>query len=633
MANLSLRAIAHDVNARTRSAEHIARETLERAAAYDKIQPEAWITRVSAEALLQQARHIDERVASGESLPLAGVPFAVKDNIDVAGLETTAACPSFAHRAEKSAPVVERLLAAGALVVGKTNLDQFATGLVGTRSPYGSPGCVFNRDYISGGSSSGSAVLVGAGVVPFALGTDTAGSGRVPAAFNNLVGFKPTRGRWSTRGLVPACRSLDCITSLTRDVEDAALIDSILTQFDPQDPYSRRAPAQPRPLPTTLRIGVPSPAQLNDLAPEDRTRFHASLERLRRMGGAVEHLRIGGCATELDLTARNVTAPNVTAPNVTAPNLTTPGFTTLEFTELDVSPLLEAARLLYSGPWVAERTAALEPLLNTNPTAIHPVVRAIVQAGKGISAVDTFRGLYALQEYLRSAEALWDRVDVLVMPTTPTIYRRSEVLAEPVALNAHLGAYTNFVNLLDMSAIALPAGFRQNGTGVGISLIAPAWADSLLLDLAARFTRTADLPDVPELDLRPNPKRIQLAVVGAHLAGMPLHWQLSSREARFVRRTRTADTYQLFAMTADTPPRPALIHCGTGGNHIELEVYELDVAAFGSFVAEVRPPLAIGTVVLEDGTSVCGFVAEPRATIGAQDITASGGWRAYLAKR
>ena len=383
MAANSVRSIARDVNAGIRRAEQIARETLERAAAYQAIQPEAWISRVPDDTLLQQAKHIDKRIASGESLPLAGVPFAVKDNIDVAGLETTAACPSFAYRPEKSAPVVERLQAAGALVVGKTNLDQFATGLVGTRSPYGTLGCIFNREYVSGGSSSGSAVLVGAGVVPFALGTDTAGSGRVPAAFNNLVGLKPTRGRWSTRGLVPACRSLDCITSLTRDVEDAALVDKIVAHFDPQDPYSRRAPTQPPALPATLRIGVPSSAQLKDLAPEDRSRYHEALERLRSIGGTV--------------------------------------------TEVDVTPLLQAAQLLYNGPWLAERTAAIESLLNTNPAAIHPVVRAIVHAGKGVSGVDTFKGQYALQEYLRSAEALWDQVDVLMLPTTPTIYRRSEV--------------------------------------------------------------------------------------------------------------------------------------------------------------------------------------------------------------
>jgi len=587
----SVKAIARDVNAGVRTAEQIACETAELAAAYQKIQPEAWISRVPDEDLRQKARQIDERVAAGESLPLAGVPVAVKDNIDVAGLQTTAACPAFAYRAERSAPIVERLLAAGALVVGKTNLDQFATGLVGTRSPYGSLGCVFNREYVSGGSSSGSAVLVGAGVVPLALGSDTAGSGRVPAAFNNLVGFKPTRGRWSSRGLVPACRSLDCVTTLTKDVDDAALVDSIVTEFDAQDPYSRRAPAQnqARAVDATLRVGVPASARLRDLASEDRSRFHEALERVRSIGGSL--------------------------------------------VEVDVTPLLEAAQLLYSGPWVAERTVTVEHLLATNPTAIHPVVRAIVQAGKGVSGVDTFRGIYRLQEYARSAEQLWDRVDVLMMPTTPTIYRRSEVLAEPVALNAHLGAYTNFVNLLDMSAVALPAGFRQNGTGVGVSLVAPAWADTSLLHLAARYMRAASLPEAPGLDVRPNPGRVQLAVVGAHLSGMPLHWQLTSREARLVRATRTANTYRLFAMTADTPPRPALIHCGPGGASLELEVYELEMSAFGSFVAEVRPPLAIGTVVLEDGTSACGFVAEPRATTGALDITSYGGWRAYLAKR
>jgi len=590
VAATSVRAIARDVNSGARSAEKIALETLERAAAYQEIQPESWISRVPDEDLRRQARQVDERVASGESLPLAGVPIAVKDNIDSVGLETTAACPPFAYRARSSAPVVERLVAAGAIVVGKTNLDQFASGLVGTRSPYGSLGCVFNREYVSGGSSSGSAVLVAAGVVPLALGSDTAGSGRVPAAFNNLVGFKPTRGRWSSRGLVPACRSLDCITTLTRDVEDAALVDSVVAHFDPRDPYSRRVPAQTPTLPTSLRVGVPAPAQLRDLAPEDRSHFYAALERLRGMGGIP--------------------------------------------VEVDVTLLLEAARLLYGGPWVAERTAAVESLLNTNPTAIHPVVRAIVEAGKGVSGVDTFKGMYLLKEYARSAEELWDRADVLMMPTTPTIYRRSEVLAEPVALNAQLGIYTNFVNLLDMSAVAVPAGFRQNGTGVGVSLIAPAWSDNALLDLAARYMRAGGgLPAAPDLDIRPHPKRVQVAVVGAHLSGMPLHWQLAAREARLVRQTRTADTYRLFAMTADTPPRPALVHCGPGGARIELEVYELEVSAFGSFVTEVRPPLAIGTVVLEDGTSVCGFVAEPRATSGALDITASGGWRSYLAKR
>jgi allophanate hydrolase len=583
----SVRTIARDVNARARSAEQIARATLERAAAYAAIQPEAWISRASDEEVLERARFIDRCIASGESLALAGVPVAVKDNIDVAGMQTTVACPEFAYRASASAPVIERLLAAGALILGKTNLDQFATGLVGTRTPYGSVGCVFNREYVSGGSSSGSAVLVAAGVVPLALGSDTAGSGRVPAAFNDLVGFKPTRGRWSSRGLVPACRTLDCVTTLTADAEDARLVDTLLAGFDGADPYARRAPPAVPSIGATFRFGLPKLEELRDLAPQDAQRFVAAAERLRSLGGTV--------------------------------------------VELDAKPLLEAARLLYNGPWVAERTVVLESLLENNPSAIHPVVRAIAQAAKGLSAVDAFRGFYALQEYARLAETMWERIDVLLLPTTPTIFRRSEVLAEPLGLNALLGAYTNFVNLLDMSAISVPAGFRDNGTGVGVSLIGPTWADKGLLDLAVRYAHAGPAAARPELDLRPRAQSVQLAVVGAHLSGMPLHWQLSSRNARLVRRTRTASVYRLFAMRSQQPPKPALVHSGAGGGAIDLEVYELDVGAFGSFVAEVPPPLAIGTVVLEDGTSVHGFVAEPRALDGALDITAHGGWRAYLA--
>jgi allophanate hydrolase len=588
MDDMTARGIARDVNARVRSAEQIARVTLERAAAYDAIQPEAWISRVPPEDLCARARQVDERVAAGEQLPLAGVPLAVKDNIDVVGLETTAACPEFAYRPESSAHVIERLLDAGAVVVGKTNLDQFATGLVGTRSPYGAPGCVFNREYVSGGSSSGSAVLVAAGVVPAALGSDTAGSGRVPAAFNNLVGFKPTRGRWSSRGLVPACRSLDCITVLAADAADAALVDAVAAGFDRVDPYARRMPPTGRQIGTRFKFGIPTPGQLRDLSPPDVTAFGAALQRLQLAGGSA--------------------------------------------VEVNVEPLLEAARLLYGGPWIAERTAALEAFLDRKPTAIHPVVRAIIQTGKGIGAVDAFRGMYLLQEYARVAEELWECIDVLVLPTTPTIYRRAEVLAEPVALNAHLGLYTNFVNLLDMSAVSVPAGFRDNGTGCGVSLIGPAWADEALIDLARRFARAGALPAAPGLDRSPRAPRVQLAVVGAHLSGMPLHWQLTSRDARLVRRTRTAPVYRLYAMNGQTPPKPALVHSG-GGGAIELEVYELDVSAFGSFVSEVPPPLAIGTVTLEDGSSVRGFVAEPRALEGALDITSAGGWRAWLAGR
>ena len=582
----SVCAIADQVGRGACSARTVAREALARARSYDKIQPQAWISRATDEDVLAQAERVDQRITSGETLPLAGVPIAVKDNIDIRGLETTAACPAFAYRPERSAPLIERLTAAGALIVGKTNLDQFATGLVGTRSPYGAPACVFNREYVSGGSSSGSAVVVAAGVVPLALGSDTAGSGRVPAAFNNLVGFKPTRGRWSTRGLVPACRSLDCVTTLTTNAADAVRVDAVLTHFDREDPFARRTPPQIPSIGTQFRLGVPRVTELGDLAPEDARCFAAAVARLQAIGGVP--------------------------------------------VEIDVTSLLEAARLLYGGPWVAERTGILEPLLERSPNAIHPVVRAIVQAGKGISAVEAFRGLHALQGYARAAEDVWEQIDVLVLPTTPTIYRISEVLAEPVALNARLGLYTNFVNLLDMSAIAVPAGFRANSTGVGVSLIGPAWCDASLLDLAARYTETLAEPVPPRLDLETRSARVQLCVVGAHLSGMPLHWQLSSRAARLVQRTRTAPLYRLYAMTSQSPPKPALVHTGVGGAAIEVEVYELDVAAFGSFVSEVPPPLAIGTVALLDGSSIKGFLAEPRALIGALDITAEGGWRAYL---
>jgi allophanate hydrolase len=482
------------------------------------------------------------------------------------------------------------------VLIGKTNLDQFATGLVGVRSPYGAPLCVFDQAYVSGGSSSGSAVAVAAGLVAFALGTDTAGSGRVPAAFNHLIGLKPSKGRWSTRGLVPACRSLDCISVFATDLAGAALVDEVLTAFDAEDDYSRRLPDGDRHVCLSpdaarcgpFRFGVPKPDQRLFMGDDQSAALYAAaVERLTAAGG-------------------------------------TP-------VEIDIAPLLDCAKLLYSGPWVAERTAAVEDLLRERPGAIQPTVRAIVQGGVAVSGVETFKGLYALEAYRRAAEAIWEAADVMLLPTAPTIYRLKEVLAEPIALNANLGLYTNFVNLLDMSALAVPAGFRENGTGFGVTLIGPAFADRALLALAERYLETFPMSDTPPLDLTPRKPGVKLAVVGAHLAGMPLHWQLTSREARLVSATRTAPAYKLYAMAETTPPKPALIHVGDGGSSILVEVYELDFEAFGSFTAEVPAPLAIGTVTLEDGTSVKGFVAEPRALNGATDITELGGWRAYIA--
>jgi allophanate hydrolase len=586
---LSLTKTAREVGAGRLSAVAVARAALERVAAYETIQPAVWIARVAPDEVLAKARAIDARVAAGERLPLAGAPFAVKDNIDVAGLSTTAACPAFAYAPPATAPVVERLLAAGAVLIGKTNLDQFATGLVGTRTPFGPCGSVYNRAYVSGGSSSGSAVAAAAGLVAFALGTDTAGSGRVPAAFNHLVGLKPTKGRWSTRGVVPACRSLDCVSVLASTAEDAGLVDDVVAGFDPDDPYSRRQPDD-APAPETLHVGVPALAAIDWLGDRQAPAlFDGAIRRIAALGAQI--------------------------------------------VEVDIAPLVAAADLLYRGPWVAERTAAVEALLRTRPEAIEPTVRGILEGGFAISAVEAFRGEYRLREHQRQAEQLFERIDVLLLPTTATTYRIREALAEPLALNANLGRYTNFVNLLDMCAIAVPAGFRDNATAFGVSLIGPAWADRRLLELARRYEEVAPMPQAPPLDLEGVTEHVPLAVVGAHLAGMPLHWQLTSRDARLARRCRTAPAYRLYAMAGSNPPKPALVHVGDGGASIEVEVYELGVEAFGSFVAEVPAPLAIGTVTLEGGADVKGFVAEPRALDGAQDITAFGGWRAFMASR
>ncbi len=585
---LSVTRIAADVNSGRRGAVAVATACLARMAAYEAIQPAVWIERVSAEAVLTRARDIDRRVASGETLPLAGVPFAVKDNIDVAGLPTTAGCPAFTYHPAKTAFVVRRLLDAGAVLIGKTNLDQFATGLVGTRSPYGACAGVYNRAYVSGGSSAGSAVAAAAGLVAFALGTDTAGSGRVPAALNHLVGLKPTKGSWSTSGVVPACRSLDCVTVFTSSAADAGAVDAVARGFDEDDIFSRREPDGARiAIAARFRVGAPRHDQREWFGDAGSGRlFDAALARVVAMGG--------------------------------------------EIVEIDLDPLLAAAELLYQGPWVAERTAAVQDLLRARPNAIHPVVRGILQGGLAWSAVEAFQADYQLRAYQRIAERLWTDIDVMLLPTTGTTYRVREVLAEPLTLNANLGRYTNFVNLLDMSAIALPAGFRGNATGFGVSLIGAAWADRALLDLARRYEEIAPMPKTPPLDLAGVRPAVKLAVVGAHLGGMPLHWQLNSRDAILIRRCKTATAYRLYAMAGAVPPKPALIHVGEDGAAIEVEVYELAVEAFGSFVAEVPAPLAIGTVTLDDGTEVKGFVAEPRALNGAEDITALGGWRAYI---
>ncbi|HYO95275.1 MAG TPA: allophanate hydrolase [Polyangiaceae bacterium] len=517
--------------------------------------------------------------------PLFGVPFAVKDNIDVAGLPTTAACPEFSYMPTSNAEVVDRLLRAGAIVIGKTNLDQFATGLVGTRSPHGACSSVFDPAYISGGSSSGSAVAVASGQSSFALGTDTAGSGRIPAAFNGLVGLKPTQGLLSTRGVVPACRTLDCVSLFTHRVNDAQHLLELCAAHDPLDPFSRRAPALEVALPTRPRVGVPTPESLELFGDTESARlFEQAAARLERLG--------------------------------------------CELVPVDLRPFREAADLLYAGPWVAERLAAIREFFATHEDAVHPVVRSILQSARQYSAVDAFRGRYRLAALRRATEPTWETMDALVVPTAPTHYRIEEVLADPVALNQNLGTFTNFVNLLDLSALAVPAGFRQAGLPFGVTFIAPAFHDRALGELGQRF-----LDEAPRRKVGPPGGRVWLAVAGAHLSGQPLNPELTRRGARLIATTQTAPEYRLFALNT-VPAKPGLVHApGRTSHSIEVEVWELDEQAFGSFVANVPAPMTIGTTRLADGSTVKGFACEPHALEGADEISHLGGWRAFVGAR
>jgi len=560
----------------------------------------AWITRADEAAVRAQIAALDP--AQRTLQPLWGVPFAVKDNIDVAGLPTTAACPAFATTPGQDAAVVARLRAAGAIVVGKTNLDQFATGLVGTRSPYGEVPNSFDPAYVSGGSSSGSASVVARGLVPFALGTDTAGSGRVPAGFNNLVGWKPTLGRQDMAGVVPACRSLDVVSIFALTVADAALVAAVMEGPQPGGPQ------RPAWLPARLRIGVPRSVQVDAAIGYDQA-WQQALVQAQALGAQV--------------------------------------------VPVDMAPFEAVAALLYEGPWVAERYAVVQALIEAQPEQMDATVRAVIERARQFTAVDAFRAQYALQALVAQAAAVWQHIDVLMVPSAPTCPTRAAVAADPVLRNSELGLYTNFVNLLGLAALALPVGFTTAGLPFGVTFIAPGgsdaalarwgreWEDALprvtalgagghVLGAGLRVSAPADrvLAQVPAAA-----PSLLLAVVGAHLEGLPLHGQLQERGARLQARTRTAAHYRLCALPGTVPPKPGLarVAAGEAGTAIEVEVYELPQAAVGSFLALIPAPLGLGSVELADGRWVHGFICEPWALAGAPDISAFGGWRAYLA--
>jgi len=558
-----------------------------------------WIHKIPEDVSISRAESLG---SFREDLPLYGIPFAIKDNIDLAGVPTTAGCPEFAYTPERSAVTVERLITAGAIPIGKTNLDQFATGLVGTRSPYGACLSVFDARYISGGSSSGSAVAVASGLVSFALGTDTAGSGRVPAAFNNIVGLKPTRGAVSSSGVVPACRTLDCVSIFALTCDDAAELLRVAAGYDATDSYSR-APGQHLAWPNEgFRFGVPSGELLEFFGDDDAaSAFAAAVETLESIGG------------------RRV--------------------------EFDFSAFRDAAELLYAGPWVAERLAAIQEFADAHPDALYPVTAKIILGARKLSAVDAFRAMYRLADLEVPAQHQWNNMDFMLLPTAARHYTHEEIAAEPIALNTRLGYYTNFVNLLNLAGVAVPCGWRANSMPFGVTLVGPAWSDAALLQTAGRLHRASGGAsagkNLMELSTTPAAGRkwecpegyVPLAVCGAHLTGQPLNHQLTSARAFLLECCRTSADYRLYALRGTVPAKPGLVLSKSGGAAIEVEVWAVPESTFGAFVAAVPPPLAIGTCTIYDGRKVKSFVCEPWALAEADEITHFGGWRAWLARR
>ncbi len=562
---------------------------------------------LSEQQLDAQLDALEDRVAGDSSLsdpaerqrqlPLWGVPFVVKDNIDVAGLPTTAGCPAFAFTAVRHASLVQRLIDAGAVCLAKTNLDQFATGLVGTRSPYGAPASAWSADHVSGGSSSGSAVAVALGDVPFSIGTDTAGSGRIPAGFNHVVGLKPTPGRVGLAGVLPACRTLDCPSVFALQVQDAGAVLAVIEGPDAHDPFSRFAPGPAR-FAARLRIGVPAPPWPASVQP-DAVQAHAdAISALQAQGHRI--------------------------------------------VPLDFTVLLEVADLLYAGPWLAERHLVLRELLARDPDAIDPTVRMVVTPAAQMSADDAFAARYRLQVLASDAKALMRECDLLMVPTAPYHPTFAQVVADPLGANGGLGLYTNFVNLLGWCALALPAAVSKAGLPIGLTFIAPGGCDAALARFGADWQALAAQPlgatgrawAAAADEALPQPASetiLPIAVVGAHLSGLPLNHQLTDLGATLIEAAQTAPVYRLFALPGTTPRKPGLLRVDEGGVSIAIELWAVPMREVGRFLAGIPAPLGLGTLALSDGRAMHGFICEPAALTAAEDVSRFGGWRAYVA--
>lgn len=562
-----------------------------------------WISTISESQLVKMLDVLDGK--SIDELPLYGVPFAVKDNIDFAMLPTTAGCEAYTFQPDKSSTVVQLLIDAGAIPFGKTNLDQFATGLVGVRSPWGAVNNSFDSEYVSGGSSSGSAVAVATGQVSFSLGTDTAGSGRVPAALNNIVGMKATKGLLSCTGVVPACKSLDCVTIFANSANEVNLLLNITGQWDETDCFSRENKVtnsidyfQPNKKLSGLKVGLPAPEQLSFFGDQSaQILFSENVERLKKEG--------------------------------------------IEIVNINFQPFLDAAKLLYEGPWVAERYAAIEDFFKADPKQCLPVIETIIGGATAYTAVDTFKAMYRLQAYKIQCDAILAQVDCVLTPTAGCAYRIKDVEADPIQLNSNLGYYTNFMNLLDYAAIALPAGILASGLPFGITLFGPAFSDRLLLSVGAQWQKLTDLTlgatqqkvtnTALVLSSSAADSQIDIAVCGAHLSGFPLNNQLTERGGVLVKTCNTSTDYRFYALAGGPPFRPGLIRVDDeSGSAIEVEVWRLPVSNIGTFLQGIEQPLGLGKVQLDDNSWVSSFICEGYAINTAEDITHFGGWKAYI---